>query len=58
MAKRLREQTAPAPEERLEEESEEGSTVAEKKKIRGRVAAAVRGIGEVPAPPGVWQVTV
>ena len=41
------------PKERAEEESEEGSTAAKEENGKGRVAATVRGVGEVPVPPGV-----
>ena len=41
----------------MEEEAEERSTAAEDDEVRGGVADAVGGVGEVPAPTGVWQAT-
>ena len=55
---RRQERTTPAPEERLEEDLEEGSTAAEYDEVRDGIAAAVGGVVEVPEPPGVRQATV
>ena len=55
VAKRKRERTAPEPEERAEEYLDEGSMAGEANKVRGRIVAAVEGMGEVLAPQGVRQ---
>ena len=47
----------PAPGERTEDESEEGSIAGEDKEGRGRVASAVVDVGEMPASPGMRNVT-
>ena len=57
MAQRRWERTALVPQKEGREKSEDGITASEYNKGRGGVAAAVGGVGEVPAPSWVWHAT-
>ena len=57
MAQKWQERIAPALEDRAEVESEEGINSGEDNEVRGEIATIVVGVGEVPEPMAVGNVT-